>query len=291
VPSLSDAAAPSPARVSKANARSAVGYNLDFPGDWTGLPPFIDLMKNARVWRGVCSDADPDCDPIRHLNLTAAGWVSSLTYRDDPERSYERVETVVVTREGSNGFEGDLVLDYEGSGEIELFNGTVISEDKQSRRFVFRAGEGSLFLRIWASDPAGKGDPLRNIRVYRADQEAALARGELFNPEMLDYLAPFGSLRFMDWMESNQFGLCGGGLRSGEECYPEAKECGAGRCVMPGRWSERPRMGQVSLFARSQFLDVKNPAAGVRTGGYPVEVMVQLANAVGADPHFNTPAV
>jgi len=43
------------------NARSAVGYNLDFPGDWTWLPPFIDLMKNARPW-AEDSDTDRQCD-------------------------------------------------------------------------------------------------------------------------------------------------------------------------------------------------------------------------------------
>jgi hypothetical protein len=60
---------------------------------------------------------------------------------------------------------------------------------------------------------------------------------------------------------------------------------------MAGRWSERPRMDAVSLLSRSQFLDPGDPARGVRVGGYPIEMMVSLANAVGADPHFNVPAL
>src|SRR5688572_21960092 len=32
------------------NARSALGYNMDFPGDWSLVTPFIDLMHDARVW-------------------------------------------------------------------------------------------------------------------------------------------------------------------------------------------------------------------------------------------------
>ena len=53
---------------------------------------------------------------------------------------------------------------------------------------------------------------------------------------LLAYLAPFGSLRFMDWMEGNQYGLCSGGDRDGEDCYDEikGKGCPAGRCVMAG---------------------------------------------------------
>jgi hypothetical protein len=271
------------------NARSVVGYNLDYPGDWTGQPPFIDLMKNARPWQGSCSDADPNCDSMAHLSLDEHGWVKSLRYRDQPQRSYERVETVVLTNKHQSGCDGEFVLDYQGTGELELANAEVSKHDPSSRRIVFRPGEGSVFVRVLASDPEGTGDYVRNIRVYRADQLGALTRGEVFNPDMLAYLAPFGSLRFMDWMESNERGLCSGGENHGKDCYGDDK-CGGGRCVMAGVWAERPLMDRASLLARSQLLDPARPERGVRVGGYPVELMVALANKVGADPHFNMPA-
>jgi hypothetical protein len=284
-------AAPGPARAGgNGNAQSMVGYNLDYPGDWTGMPPFVDLMKNARAWQGSCSDAEPSCDPMAHLSLDEHGWVRSLAYRDQPGKSYDRIETVVFTNKHQSGCDGDLVLDYQGSGEIELVNAEVSESDVGSRRILFRAGAGSVFVRITATDPAGTGDYLRNIRVYRKDHAEAITRGQLFNPDMLAYLAPFGSLRFMDWMESNQKGSCSGGENHGEECYDGTDKCGAGRCVMPGVWAERPRMDQPSLLSRSQFLDPAHPERGVRMGGYPVEMLVALANAVGADPHFNMPA-
>jgi hypothetical protein len=278
-----------PARTGTDNARSMVGYNLDYPGDWTGMPPFIDLMRNARVWQGSCGDADPHCDPMAHLSLDEHGWVKSLAYRDQPERAYDRVETVVLTNKHQSGCDGELVLDYQGTGEIEVTNADVLKRDPGARRLVFRPGEGPVFVRLLATDPQGKGDYLRNIRVYRADQLAALTKGKVFNPDMVAYLAPFGSLRFMDWMESNQRGLCSGGEAQGKDCYDDDK-CGGGRCVMAGVWAERPRMDQPSLLARSQFLDTAHPERGVRVGGYPVELMVALANEVGADPHFNMPA-
>lgn len=272
------------------NARSMVGYNLDFPGDWTGMPPFVDLMKNARVWEGSCSDADPQCDSMAHLSLDEHGWVKALRYRDQPGLAYDRVETVVLTNHHQTGWDGEFVLDYQGSGEVELTNVDVVQSDPKSRRIRFRPGEGPVYVRVLSSDPNGTGDYVKNIRVYRADQAEALARGELFNPDMLAYLAPFGSLRFMDWMESNQRGLCSGGEDHGEGCYAQPDECPGGRCVMAGVWAERPRMDSPSLLARSQFLDPAHPERGVRVGGYPVEMMVALANEVGADPHFNMPA-
>src|SRR5262245_40318599 len=43
------------------NVGSDLGYNLDFPGDWTNLPPFIDQMKNSRAVVGDCSSDDRNC--------------------------------------------------------------------------------------------------------------------------------------------------------------------------------------------------------------------------------------
>jgi hypothetical protein len=281
---------PAPGKDGARNARSAVGYNMDFPGDWTGLPPFIDLMKNARAWSGSCSEAERQCDGVSQLSLDAHGWVRTLRYKDHPDKAYEYVEAVILTRRQQPGFDGDLVIQYDGSGEIDVSGGTVSIRDRERHRIVFHAGQDSVFLRIVATDPQNTGDYLKNIRVFRADQAQALARGELFNPEMLAYLAPFGSLRFMDWMESNQRGVCSGGPEHGRDCYAGGSKCPDGRCVMAGVWAERPRMDQPSLLARSQFLDPSQPGRGVRVGGYPVELLVDLANTVGADPHFNLPA-
>jgi hypothetical protein len=286
-PAGSVAPVPPPPPREVRNARSMVGYNMDFPGDWTGLVPFIDLMKNARAWTGSCAEGDAECDGFSQLSLDERGWVRSLQYRDQPGRAYDYVETVVLTNKGQPGFDRELVVNYQGSGEIELTNATVLRSDPAQRRIVFKAEKGSVFLRIVATDAR---DYLREIRVFRADQEAALARGELFNPEMLEYLSPFGSLRFMDWMEGNQRGLCSGGPDHGKDCFAGSDECSRGRCVMAGVWQERPLADQVSLLSRSQYLNPARPDLGVRVGGYPVETMVALANAAGADPHFNIPA-
>src|SRR5690606_12813155 len=77
-----------------------LGYNLDFPGDWSHLVPFVDQMKAARAFVGSCSDADPGCDPAAHLDLDPAGWVKSLRYKHDPSLAYAHVETIFNTAEG-----------------------------------------------------------------------------------------------------------------------------------------------------------------------------------------------
>jgi hypothetical protein len=274
------------------NPNSTLGYNLDFPGDWTNLPPFIDLMKNSRAPRGNCTDDDPGCDAARHLDLDANGWPKSLRYRDNPERSYESIEIGINSSNDRPDIGKRFAITWEGSGSIALTNGDDIDVDEARRRIEFTLETDDTFLLLTEIDPNGTGSYLRNIRVFRTDLEPLLRAGEIFNPEMLEYLAPFRSLRFMDWMQTNAWGQCSGGLTPGAECYAVTEDdCGAGgRCLMPGRWDERPTVDGPSYLSTSQYLDVSAPELGTRMGGYAIETMVALANRLPADPHFNIPA-
>lgn len=273
------------------NATSSLGYNLDFPGDWTNVPPFIDQLLNSRAPRGVCPEDDPQCDSYAHLDLDAHGWPRSLGYRDDASRAYSSINIVFNSSDERADIGDTFVVTWEGSGRIEVGNGADVVRDEARRRIEFTLQYDVTALRLTAIDPEGKGDYLRNIRVFRRDFEAAIDAGEVFDPEMLAFLEPFRSIRFMDWMQSNAFGECSGGPTPGDNCYAvTSADCGAGgRCVMPGHWSERPTESAPSRLASSQFLDPAHPELGTRVGGYALETMVALANRVPADPHFNMP--
>lgn len=268
-----------------------LGYNLDFPGDWTNLPPFIDQIKNARGWSAACSEEDPDCHPTRHLELDAQGWVKTLRYRGDPTRSYDRVELIFNSSKHRSDIGQRFVATWRGEGEIEVHGSDDASHDAERRRITFTLPAGLTLLRLTAIDPGRTGDYLRDIRVFRADHEALLSQGKIYNPEMLRYLAPFRSLRFMDWMQTNTPGRCSEGERDGEACYAVSNEsCGPGaRCVMAGVWSERPTMDRAIWIDSGQFLEPSAPERGPKRGGYPLEVLVALSNELGAAPHFNLP--
>ncbi len=269
-----------------------LGYNLDFPGDWTNLPPFIDQIKNARGFEGGCSEGEADCHPTRHLDLDPQGWVKSLRFKDDPARSYQRVELIFNSSSQRHDIGKTFVVTWRGQGELEVRGASDASSDAERRRITFTLPAGLALLRITASDPAQTGDYLRDIRVFRAEHEALLDEGKVFDPDMLRFLAPFRALRFMDWMQTNSPGRCSGGEHDGKECYAVSNEaCGAsGACVMPGKWSERPTADRAIWIHTGQFLDNAAPGRGAKVGGYPIETMVALANELRAAPHFNLPA-
>jgi hypothetical protein len=273
------------------NTLSSLGYNLDYPGDWTNLPPFIDQMKNSRAPLGNCSDLDPACDTTAHLSLDAHGWPKTLRYRDDPSLAYESIDILFNTSDQRSDIGARFVVTWEGSGSVEVRGGGDVERAGSERRLSFTLEPEATRLRLASIDPDGSGDYLRSVRVFRADFEALLAAGEIFNPDMLQFLTPFRSIRFMDWMQSNAWGQCSGGSAAGEDCYAVVSpECGGGgRCIMPGHWSERPTPDAPSSLASGQYLDVSSPALGTKVGGYALETLVALANRVPADPHFNIP--
>jgi hypothetical protein len=274
------------------NDTSMLGYNLDFPGDWTNTPPFLDQVKNSRAPQGSCSDDDPDCDTAAHLDLDEQGWPRSLQYRDDPSLEYANIQILINSSNERSDIGEEFVVTWEGTADIDVINGGDVSRDEANHRLTFTLQYDVTMLRFTDIDPSGSGDYLRNVRVFRSDFESLVTAGEVFNPDMLQFLQPFRSIRFMDWMQSNARGQCSGGSTPGAECYAViAPECaGGGRCLMPGRWSERPTNDAPSSLASSQYLDPSRPELGTKVGGYALETLVELANRVPADPHFNIPA-
>jgi hypothetical protein len=267
---------------------STLGYNMDYPGDWTNVPPFIDQMKNARAVQGDCASTDPGCDPALHLDLDDSGWVKSLRYKDDATRAYSGVHAIVSTSNQRPDIGQTFVVTWRGEADVNVYNGGQLERDPNGHRLSFVLQEGNTMLTLRGIEP---NDYARDIRMFRVDYESLLDQGEVFSPEMLAFLRPFGSLRYMDWMQSNAPGRCSGGSENGRECYAVTRDdcAGGGVCLMPGHWAERPTSDQASFQAAGQYLDNEHPELGTKVGGYPVETLVALANRTGTDPHFNMP--
>lgn len=88
--------------------------------------------------------------------------------------------------------------------------------------------------------------------------DTLLANGAIFNPVFIAKAKIAGTLRFMDWMQTNN--------------------------TIQQNWSGRPLTSQ-AFWTVTVSPNQNDPMPG----GVPIEAMIALANEIGADPWFNMP--
>ncbi|MEO7336138.1 MAG: hypothetical protein ABIV63_06120 [Caldimonas sp.] len=180
------AAADSPAPRQMPPRSAHVGINLAGINYWTTEFPFADLMKNS----GGLSLHDPKTAP---LALRPDGYPVSL----QPGQTVEAAVAWDSTRYST----GKFVVVWEGDGELAFPLTTAKVASRAPGRIVLDATDnsGQMRVSIQRTNPA---DPVRNLRVLWPGTEATHAN-DAFNPVFLDRIAPFGTLRFMDWGATN----------------------------------------------------------------------------------------
>lgn len=240
-----------------------IGTNPDALNYYSTMLPTLDLMKSSDRWLpqydGVWNSNEP-------VPLDANGWVTRLPKPGEGLR-YTRVNLLLLyDNPAAPPPDTRFVVLYNGTG---TFNGgldtTIVSSTPG--RLVIRSGASrTLSLQLVATDPAGTGDHVRNVRVIREDRLADHKAGQTFNPDLIAKLAPFSTMRFMSWMNTNEI--------FDTEGKPIASEA-AQRAAPVLAWEHRPL--------------VTNRQWGEGSPGMPVEKMVELANLTGTNPWFNMP--
>ncbi len=191
-----------------------IGTNLGSINFYSSQLPFINEFKSSHSWL-TQSQTQWNTKEENSLNLDSDGWVKSL---DNAEVEYTKVSTLLF-RDHSNYPSGKYVVLYDGEGSIEY------RLDAKKNEVLSTVGrdvidvnpsKAGILLTITETDPNQTGDYIKNIRVVHESQES-LATTETFNPEFLEKIEPFSTLRFMDWMETN---------------HSEQKE-----------WADRPKLG------------------------------------------------
>ena len=215
--------------------------------DWSVQQPFLDVMKTARPWIGHRPGqwGGMDSDALEQTDVfDKHGWPRRI-----PD-GLRGVGTVVLTDmpPQARSLAGRYRLRFEGDGIVEVGGrASNVRYGEGEVLFTFEPGPGPVVVTINKTDRAGTGDYVRNISIVHERHAAALDSGAIFNPDWTRHIGHFGTLRFMDWMDTND-------SRQSE-------------------WQDRPKPGDYT-YARH---------------GVPVEVMVRLANQMGANPWFNMP--
>ena len=211
-----------------------IGMNLASVSYWDEQWVFVDAMRSSMPW--VSQNADPDGSWQNGVPLQAdpAGW---------PVLQSGQAAATLMFRNGGNYPAGQYVVNYEGTGTLSFdFDATVISQSGNRMVLDVTPSAAGIFMRIETSDP---NDHVRNVRVTMPGFENATSQ---FHPLFTQRLQPFGVLRFMDFMRTNNSTLAS--------------------------WNDRT---------------LPNSYTQGGDNGVSVEVMVDLANEMGADPWFNIP--
>ena len=177
----------------KRKTASPIGTNLAPIADWSTQRPFADLFKQSRPW---ISNTEAKWDDERKLDVDARGWVKSL-------KPGQRARTLIIWDNAIPS--GEHVVTWQGKGTIDFWPQQAVT---QTGRAVIQMdpSKGGLALTITATDPR---DPVRDIHVWRAGHE-----GKRFSPAFVESLRGYSTLRFMDWMETNDAKVVSFGERS-----------------------------------------------------------------------------
>lgn len=181
--SLTPAATPPP-------PQPRLGMNLHGPADWSSELPFVDVARMARQWISQKKGQPWGKGPA--LALDPLGYVTRL----EPDCF---AETLMCTIEGGRYPSGEYTLLYDGEGQFEFGNGTIVS--RAPGRIVFKvdASRGGIFMRLVQVNPTNYP---RHIRVLMPGFEKTYHE-QVFHPIFLKHWQGLACLRFMDWQETN----------------------------------------------------------------------------------------
>ena len=176
----------------------SLGTNLSGIADWSPQYPFLNFFSNSRNWI-THTDKVWDTQEYEQLQLDEFGWLTSLSGAGD-NTEYTSVSTFIPNPNNGSRF----VVLYDGEGTINYRFGAVKDEAASTTgRDVFEAIPNQfLNLQITATDPNATGDYLRNIRVVPEEYEQS-NDSLIFNPDFLSSLDGYSTLRFMEWIETN----------------------------------------------------------------------------------------
>jgi hypothetical protein len=254
---------------SAANSKSAIGMNLMPVNYYTAEQPFLNIFKTTGVakltpdgWWTSTTSGTFDTHEAAYLQLDTNGYPTTLTASSADPHSPQvfNAVTVLLERElpNSNGGKGlpyragQYVVLYDGQGTLN-YTGDAKLVSSSPGRDVFNVATpsgGGIMLQITSTDPKHNGSYIRNIRVVKLEEESLLAAGNVFAPNFLSLMKNFRTLRFVHWLAIDDNG---GTLTN---------------------WSSRPLLTDAGWGGGN---------------GVPVELAVQLCNALGSDCWLNAP--
>ncbi|HEX5461229.1 MAG TPA: hypothetical protein VFX20_14800 [Steroidobacteraceae bacterium] len=251
-----------------ANANSPLGINLNFLSYYDPEQPFLNIFKTTGITQSTptgWSTRSKNMNATHEeafLQLDSDGYPATLTpSSSDPNspQKFDRVCAVLLRLPASNAGSGlhyragQYVILYDGVGALSVGMDAKMASTARSAsggRDVFNVATPTR-NGVWVC--ITQTDPknhVRNIRVVKAEEESLLDQGNVYTPAFLGLLKNFRVIRAMQWLKIDE------------------------KVTPPGTWADR-----------AQLTD-----AGWGSGkGAPLEAVIGLCNALGADCWINVP--
>jgi hypothetical protein len=257
--------------------RMPIGINLDPVGDGSPAWIFRDAFQASRSWTAHALDfrgriVDWDVGHTQPLALDRLGTPTNLVvWRGASGRRLRQAAgTLLFHRIGGAYPAGRYRAEWQGSGWVRFSQDARVARRGRSAGggwfadLWVRPSDAGMHMMITRTDPK---DPVRCLRIWMPDGQGQLlgdpaegsrAAPSPFHPLFLERLRPFKILRFMQTQETNS-----STIRS---------------------WSDRR-----SPLAVRQSSGDPGPANDPALNGVAPELMLRLAEELGADPWFNLP--
>ena len=177
-----------------------MSVGLNGISDWSTQHPFLDLMKTARPWIGHLPG---QWGGVSFEDLQAQGAIDENGWPRRVPAEVSSLEALILTDQPveATHLAGRYHVFFTGQGRFEITgNARVIRRAEGHRVFAYTPGDGPVGLQISATEAS---DPIRGITVVKQEHLDLHAGGARFNPLWTDKLDRFGTIRFMDWMETN----------------------------------------------------------------------------------------
>jgi len=239
--------------------RSAIGTNLEGIAAWTTQLPFVDVMKSSGNW--ISGDRS-QWDDGRTLDVDADGWVRSL--------APGQIARKLMLREIGGRYPGGRYrVRYRGEGTLKFqFSARVLSQQAGEVVLQVTPDNAGIYLSIEATNPANH---LRDIEIV---MPGGICEGDPFTH--VTAANACGNQRFLSFADYHRSILFYPVFAERLRAYSVLRfmDWMATNGSTTERWSQRTPLS---------FHTWATPR------GVPPEVMLALANRIGAHPWFTLP--
>lgn len=249
-----------------------VGANLSHVVDWDPAWIFKDAFQRARPWGVRAQNVDTGETTWQfslgegpELQLDESGWITALPqWQHSSGTVYQQQATTVVFTGHANQPAGIYTAEWDGNGTLQMpfVIESGVTAEGRNYALIDMPFNAHFTMDLTSTDPA---DPVRNIDLWMPDYNGQSFVGDHwqpgdsgspFHPLFLERVDDFDTLRFMDWMNTNNSDIV--------------------------TWNDR-RLATHATQSDGDLVEY------LHTNGVAAEYLIELANTVDANPWFNMP--